>query len=190
MADGRRSDSVLIEAFRRVRKELPDAKLTVVSARAPLLNEPGVEQLGMISDEQLHHLFSTCSLFSMPSICESWGLVYVEAAAHGCLTANWSNCALPDIVDQSVTGVLSDRHDAEGLAEAILDALRDPRHLMERGQNAVRRVRDVLDWPHVVDRLCWRPRCLKRLMGARRCGCVRADWAGPSPPRHGRNWCV
>lgn len=147
---------MLIEAFRRVRREMPDAKLTVVSAGAPPtppLNEPGVQQLGMVSDERLHQLFSSCSLFTMPSICESWGLVYVEAAAHDCPTANWSNWALPDIVDHNVTGALSDQHDADGLAQAMIEALRDPRHLMDMGQNAVKRVREVLDWPHVVDRL-------------------------------------
>lgn len=149
----RKGGPVLIEAFRKVRRELPDAKLTVVSAGAPPLNEPGVEQFGHASDEKLHELYRTSSLFCMPSICESWGLVYVEAAAHGCPTANWSNWALPDIVDRGVTGVLSDRHDADGLAEAIVEALRDPEHLMEMGQNAVKRVRDVLDWPHCVDRL-------------------------------------
>lgn len=149
----RKGGPVLIEAFRRVRREFPDAKLTVVSAGAPALNEPGVEQLGLIDDPTLHRLYRSCSLFTMPSISESWGLVYVEAAAHGCPTANWSNWALPDIVDHGVTGVLSDRHDAEGLAEALIEALSDPVRLMEMGQAAVRRVRDVLDWPHVVDRL-------------------------------------
>lgn len=149
----RKGGPVLIEAFRRVRRELPDARLTVVSAGAPVLNEPGVEQFGHASDETLHELFRSCSLFTMPSISESWGLVYVEAAAHGCPTANWGNWALPDIVDHNVTGILTGRHDAEGLAEALTEALRDPVHLMEMGQNAVRRVREVLDWPHVVDRL-------------------------------------
>lgn len=149
----RKGGPVLIEAFRRVRRELPDAQLTVVSAGAPPLKEPGVQQFGMVDDESLHRLFSTCSLFTMPSICESWGLVYVEAAAHGCPTANWSNWALPDVVDHNVTGVLSARHDADGLADAIIDALSDPARLMQMGQNSVRRVRDVLDWPHVTDRL-------------------------------------
>lgn len=149
----RKGGPVLIQAFRRVRQEFPDARLTVVSAGAPPLDEPGVEQLGLVDDAVLHRLYSTCSVFTMPSISESWGLVYVEAAAHGCPTANWSNWALPDIVDHQVTGVLSDRHDAEGLAEALIEALRDPKHLMDMGQNAVRRVREVLDWPHVIDRL-------------------------------------
>ena len=149
----RKGGPVLIEAFRKVRRELPDATLTVVSAGAPPLNEPGVEQFGHASDEKLHELYASASLFCMPSICESWGLVYVEAAAHGLPTANWSNWALPDIVDHNVTGVLSDRHDVDGLAEAIIEALRDPKHLMDMGQNAVKRVHDVLDWPHCVDRL-------------------------------------
>ncbi len=149
----RKGGPVLLEAFRQVRRELPDATLTVVSAGAPPLNEPGVEQFGHADDAKLHELYLSSSLFCMPSICESWGIVYVEAAAHGCPTANWSNWALRDIVDHQVTGVLSDKHNAEGLAEAIIDALRDPQHLMEMGQNAVRRARDVLDWPHCVDRL-------------------------------------
>jgi glycosyltransferase involved in cell wall biosynthesis len=149
----RKGGPVLIEAFRKVRRELPDATLTVVSAGAPPLNEPGVEQFGHASDEKLHELYRTSSLFCMPSICESWGIVYVEAAAHGLPTANWSNWALPDIVDHNVTGILSDKHNADGLAEAIVEALRDPQHLMDMGQNAVKRVRDVLDWPHCVDRL-------------------------------------
>lgn len=149
----RKGGPVLIEAFRKVRRELPDATLTVVSAGAPPLNEPGVEQFGHASDEKLHELYRNSSLFCMPSICESWGIVYVEAAAHGLPTANWSNWALPDIVDQNVTGILSDKHNVDGLAEAIVEALRDPKHLMNMGQNAVKRVRDVLDWPHCVDRL-------------------------------------
>jgi glycosyltransferase involved in cell wall biosynthesis len=149
----RKGGPVLIEAFRKVRRELPDAKLTVVSAGAPPLDEPGVSQIGHASDDRLHELYLSASLFCMPSLSESWGIVYVEAAAHGCPTANWSNWALPDIVDNHVTGVLSDRHDVDGLAEAIINALRDPKHLMDMGQNAVKRVRDVLDWPHCVDRL-------------------------------------
>lgn len=149
----RKGGPVLIEAFRKVRRELPDATLTVVSAGAPPLNEPGVEQFGHADDAKLHELYRTSSLFCMPSICESWGIVYVEAAAHGLPTANWSNWALPDIVDHNVTGVLSDKHDVDGLAEAMIEALRDPKHLMDMGQNAIKRVRDVLDWPHCVDRL-------------------------------------
>ena len=149
----RKGGPVLIEAFRQVRRELPDATLTVVSAEAPPLNEPGVQQFGHASDEMLHRLFSTASLFCMPSLSESWGIVYVEAAAHGCPTANWDNWALPDIVQHNVTGTLTSKHDADGLAEAIVEALRDPAHLMDMGQNAVKRVRDVLDWPHCVDRL-------------------------------------
>jgi len=149
----RKGGPVLIEAFRKVRRALPDATLTVVSAGAPPLNEPGVEQFGHASDEKLHELYLTSSLFCMPSISESWGIVYVEAAAHGLPTANWNNWALPDIVDHNVTGVLSDKHNADGLAEAIIEALRDPKHLMDMEQNAVKRVRDVLDWPHCVDRL-------------------------------------
>ncbi len=149
----RKGGPILLEAFKRVRKELPDATLTVVSSLAQFEPQEGVEHIKFASNEELHELYKACSVFTMPSICETWGLVYVEAAMHGLPTANWDNWALPDIVDHGQSGVLTSKHNAEGLAEALIEALRDPVRLQGMGKASISRVKDVLAWPWVYERL-------------------------------------
>jgi glycosyltransferase involved in cell wall biosynthesis len=151
----RKGGPILLEAFKRVRKELPDATLTVVSSLAQFEPQEGVEHIKFASNEELHELYKACSVFTMPSICETWGLVYVEAAMHGLPTANWDNWALPDIVDHGQSGVLTSKHNAEGLAEALIEALRDPVRLQGMGKASISRVKDVLAWPWVYERLLY-----------------------------------
>jgi glycosyltransferase involved in cell wall biosynthesis len=149
----RKGGPIVLDAFRRVRARMPDATLTVVSSMAKFSPQDGVTHIPFASNEQLHELFSTSSVFTMPSVCETWGLVYCEAAAHGLPTASFGNWAVPDIVNDGVTGVLTRDFTADGLASALLDALGDPECLCAMGNAAIRRSEDVLDWPHVMDRL-------------------------------------
>ena len=149
----RKGGEILLEAFERVRRELPDATLTVVSSLAKFSPRAGVEHIEFASNKELEMLYTSASVFTMPSVCETWGLVYVEAAAHGLPIVNFDSWALPDIVDHGVTGLLTPVHSADGLAAALVEALHDPRRLQAMGRASVARVRDVLDWPHVMDRL-------------------------------------
>ncbi len=149
----RKGGPIVLEAFEHVRSAYADATLTVVSSLAKFDPRPGVTHIPFASDDQLRNLFSTSSVFTMPSLCETWGLVYCEAAAHALPTANFDNWALPDIVEHGKTGVLTPTHTARGLADALIDALRDPNRLREMGAGAAHRVHTVLDWPHVMDRL-------------------------------------
>ena len=89
----------------------------------------------------------------MPSICEPWGLVYVEAAQAGMPIVGFHEWSLPDIVEDGVTGRLTTTRTAQGLAEMLIDVLSDPKRASQMGRAAHRRFHDVLDWPHVVDRL-------------------------------------
>lgn len=80
-------------------------------------------------------------------------MVYVEAAQAGMPVVGLRDWALPDIVQDGVTGRLTTDHSAAGLAEAMIELLDDPQRASEMGRAAHKRVHDVLDWPHVVDRL-------------------------------------
>lgn len=149
----RKGGPIVLEAFKKVRAAMPDATLTIVSSMAKFSPQEGVTHIPFASNDQLRELFSTSSVFTMPSVCETWGLVYCEAAAHGLPTASFGNWALPDIVDDGVTGVLTRDFTSDGLAAALLEALRDPQRLCSMGNAAMARAKDVLDWPHVMDRL-------------------------------------
>jgi glycosyltransferase involved in cell wall biosynthesis len=154
----RKGGPLLLEAFSRVRRIFPDATLTVVATP----HSPGGEGVNWVpalnkgnptERRRLEELFLSASLFCMPSICECWGLVYVEAAQAGLPIAGFDDWAMPDIVEDGVTGKLTANRTAEGLADAIIDLFKDPARMQRLGQAAQRRVRQVLGWEHVVDRM-------------------------------------
>ncbi len=152
----RKGGDTLLEAFKLVRQRVPDATLTIVSSMAKLGDAQvpldGIEHIPFASNEQLHELYLNSSIFCMPTKCETWGLVFVEAASHALPIVGFDDWALPDIVDSGTTGLLTANRTPQGLADALVDALSDPARLHQMGKAALTRVRDVLEWPHVMDR--------------------------------------
>jgi glycosyltransferase involved in cell wall biosynthesis len=125
----------LIEAMPAIVAEEPTARLRVVGrgddqtrlyelARS-LRIATSVEFAGFVSDEKLHDEFDRCRLFALPSEKEGFGLVYVEAMAHGrpCLGANAGGA--PEVITPE-TGVLVTPNDVPELARAVVSALRQP----------------------------------------------------------------
>jgi glycosyltransferase involved in cell wall biosynthesis len=78
----------VLEAFARLRAELPEARLDVVGTHPPI-DAPGVTGHGVLRlDEpeqrrRLEGLFATATCFVMPSWYDAAGIAYVEAAAAG-----------------------------------------------------------------------------------------------------------
>ena len=88
----RKGGDVLVKAFQRVRAAIPDARLLLVGRGAHLRgnyadlqgNHPGVTVLGEIEDRhQLSALYRTATVFCLPARFEPFGLVLLEAMAHG-----------------------------------------------------------------------------------------------------------
>ena len=152
----RKGGPVLLEAFKQVRKSVPHATLTILGAKIEPPDVPGVNYIGLASDEEVRRRFATASVFCMPAICETWGIVYGEAAWSGLPIAGFGAWAMPDIVEDGVSGMLTERMDEEGLAEVLIQMLTDYKRLRAMGEAAARRGREVLDWPMVLDRLTWR----------------------------------
>lgn len=82
-----------------------------------------MEFAGYIGDSELHGEFSRCRLFALPSQKEGFGLVYLEAMAHGrpCLGAR--SGGVPEVITAD-TGTLVEYGDVPGLAAAIVSGLR------------------------------------------------------------------
>jgi glycosyltransferase involved in cell wall biosynthesis len=79
-------------------------------------------------------------LFVMPTRNEAFGLVYQEAAAAGLPAIGTRINAVPEIIDDGVTGLLVDRGDAAGLTHA-LDRLIASAELRDRlGRSARRKI--------------------------------------------------
>ena len=91
-------------------------------------------------------------MFVMPAVCEAWGMVYTEAADSGMPIAGFREWAMPDIVEDGHSGILTEDRSAKGLADVMIEMLRDPERMLAMGRLAQRRCREVLDWSHIYDR--------------------------------------
>ncbi len=80
---------------------------------------------GELTDDQLRELYKSCSLFVMPSEAEGFGIVFLEAMAYGKPVIGGAHAGTPSVVKHGETGLLVERTDINGIAQAIIRILND-----------------------------------------------------------------
>lgn len=105
----------LLDAFRGVQRQLPDARLDIVGS-GPIENEiknqanqagiaKAVEFLGSKSPEEIGQLLLRSAALILPSHSEPWGLVVNEALSYGCPVVVSDICGcVPELVQKDRTG--------------------------------------------------------------------------------------
>jgi phosphatidyl-myo-inositol dimannoside synthase len=131
-ADNYKGIGHLISAMPAVLQAMPDAQLRIVGRGdgLPQLQalshrlemDTAVHFVGYLSDKEVRSEFERARLFALPSQKEGFGLVYLEAMAHGrpCLGAR--SGGVPEVITAE-TGVLVDYGDVTGIGTAIVEAL-------------------------------------------------------------------
>jgi glycosyltransferase involved in cell wall biosynthesis len=90
----------------------------------PLLRPPAVEYIGEISDSQKSEFLSGAICLLAPSAWpEPFGLVMIEAMACGCPVIAYNRGALPEVIEEGVTGFLVDDELAASAAVGRLGTL-------------------------------------------------------------------
>jgi glycosyltransferase involved in cell wall biosynthesis len=90
----------------------------------PLLRPPAVEYIGEISDSQKSEFLSGAICLLAPSAWpEPFGLVMIEAMACGCPVIAYNRGALPEVIEEGVTGFLVDDEAAASAAVGRLGTL-------------------------------------------------------------------
>jgi glycosyltransferase involved in cell wall biosynthesis len=154
----RKGGPQLLEAFRLVRAERRDAELWVVGPERAPSTEPGLRFFGRIprdtpeGERRLGEIYATATAFAMPSLYEPFGIVFPEAMAHGLACLASDRCAMPEIVDDGVTGYVVPARDADRLAERLLD-LADPERARAFGEAGRRRFLERFTWDAVAARI-------------------------------------
>ena len=103
----------------------------------PGLSDPGQIGTQDISQDELVRQYNRAQLLVCPSLYEGFGLPAAEAMACGTPVVATTAGALPEIVDDGVTGALVPPGDAGALAQAIRALLSEP----ERGARVAARAR-------------------------------------------------
>jgi glycosyltransferase involved in cell wall biosynthesis len=147
----------LLEAIPEVLKEVPETKFMFVGS--PRFDVPRIGEIisrpstrnaviftGYVNDEMLPHFYACCDVFCYPSLWEGFGLTPAEAQAAGKPVVAFETCALPEVVQNGVTGMLVPRGDSNAIARAIVRLLRDPGSRRTMGQRARDRAQRLFSW--------------------------------------------
>jgi rhamnosyl/mannosyltransferase len=134
----RKRVGLLIEAFRRVRRERGDARLVLsrpgrdCGAFAVAVGEAGrgssglpdgVELADLDDRDELIRAYRSAWVCALPSLGEAFGLVLAEALACGTPVVGSNDGGIPELIDRPEIGRLFDGDDAEALAGALLECL-------------------------------------------------------------------
>jgi len=162
----RKGGYVLLDAFKKVRDEIKDAKLVIVGAfkNPSIIKQPGVDMLGYVQDKnELIDLYRKASIFVMPSLCEPFGMVFLEAMIYKLPCIGTNIDAMPEIIENGKTGFLVPPNNSEILADKIITLLKNPDLSAEMGSNGFDRVNKKFRWEDLGDKI---DRYLKKCIGS------------------------
>lgn len=149
----RKGGPVLVEAFRRLRRTRPEARLTILGRIPEGLDEPGIDYVGSVPLDRLPDYYAAASVFCMPTRLEPFGNVFVEAMWHALPIVATRVGALPDMVEDGVNGRLVPPGDADALADALAQLLDDPDLCAAFGGESRRKAAERYSWEMVGQRL-------------------------------------
>jgi glycosyltransferase involved in cell wall biosynthesis len=152
----------LVAAAPEILAEFPSVRF-VVAGRGPMLEELrnmatalGVAHrfcfTGYISDAERDRLYRVADVAVFPSLYEPFGIVVLEAMAAGTPVVAAGVGGLAEIVELHETGMTHYAGNAESLAWAVRHTLRHPEWAAARARNALRRIREVYNWPYIAER--------------------------------------
>ena len=149
----------LIAAMCLVWNQTPEARLVLAGASLPETHEideivaalPAayrrqIVSIGAVLDEDKARLLSSCRCLVLPSKVESFGMVLIEAWAHGTPVVTLDLPVFRDTVNPGVDGILVPSGDVPALARGILRLLEDPALARSMGARGRARARSEYSW--------------------------------------------
>jgi glycosyltransferase involved in cell wall biosynthesis len=105
-----------------------------------------------VSDDEKAALLASASLVMYPSRAESFGIVFLEAWSFGIPVVGCRAGAVPDVVEDGVSGLLISPGDFSALANSVSCLLEHPAEARRLGAEGQRRVREQHTWADVARR--------------------------------------
>lgn len=155
----RKGGPQLLDAFRALHAERPDAELWVVSEHKPDDPVPGVRFFGRIrrdtpaGEEQIQQLYREATAFALPSVYEPFGIAILEAMSWCLPCLGSSRCAIPEMIEEGETGVLVDPEDPQNLLDGLRCLVEDPGRMERMGAAGRSRFEQRFTWDAVASRM-------------------------------------
>jgi len=140
----------LAEAFEKVRRVIPEARLTIAGCIEPEekvrrcfapVTQAALEVLPFVVRAEMSSLYAEREIFVLPSLMEGMPLVLLEAMASGMPVVTTESSGMTDLVDDSHDGLFVIPGDSESLSAAIIQLCRDPELRLRLGSAAQQKMR-------------------------------------------------
>ena len=145
-----------LSALSRLLPKYPDLFCVIVgegpegSRLKRLAKQLGVEEhvrfLGKMSHAEVMQHMAECEIFSMPSWDEGFGVVYLEAMAHGKPVIGGQREGIEDVISHKEDGLLVRTQDINSVASALDYLLEDPERARKIGENGRKKVLENYTW--------------------------------------------
>lgn len=152
----------VLNAIPMVVKENPNVKFVLggsgpdrekLESMAKMLNiNENVLFTGFIPAETLPALYSACDVFLLHTTYEAFGLVLAEASATGKPIISTSVGAIPEVVEDGMTGLLVRPMDSRALANAILKLSGDKNLRAEMGKAGKQNALSKYNWDNLTEK--------------------------------------
>ncbi len=109
-----------------------------------------IQVVGRLNHPDLLKALKLAQVVILPSHIESFGLAVIESQASGIPVIAYDTGAVPDIIEDSVTGWLVPLNRIDLLTKAILDALAHPAQTYKMGLAGRDRVVQRYSWEHTI----------------------------------------
>jgi alpha-maltose-1-phosphate synthase len=155
----RKGGDVLVESFRRVRRQLRDARLVIAGQPIGSVDGAGITCLGDLDKNSpdgraaLAATYAEADVFALPTRFEPFGVAFVEAMHFGLPCIGPRAWAVPEIITEGETGFTVPVDDVEMLADRLIRLLSDRAMARRIGEAAQQRARNLFTWPLVVERM-------------------------------------
>lgn len=145
-----------LRSFKTVREKFKNARLLIIGGggekerlmklAAELEISEWVEFITPLPRHKVMEYMSICDLFVLPSWSEGFGIVYLEAMAHGKPVIGVKGQGISDVIYSGENGLLVEPLDTAGLASNMISLLEDEAWAERLGTNAKRTVLNSFTW--------------------------------------------
>ena len=158
---------LLLSAMKRVWEVHNDVKLVLAGsatefsrrvigseiARFPEKIKSNIVNVDNFEESEKDSLYTDCDIFVLPSMVESFGIVFLEAWIHGKPVIGCRTGPVASVITEGQDGLLVRYGDVEGLAEAIMRLLNDADLRNKLGSKGREKVLKRYTWDKIVSKI-------------------------------------